>query len=147
MTHPLEETYRWFTKAVPTPTDKNIRVQLGVHLEEVGELLAEMHTNDHTTMVLLEVTRKNLHDLSKRLKETDPSVVFPDRRATLDAICDQLVTGTGFAYMLGMDPVGGLAEVNESNWSKFVDGEPQFDENKKIKKGPNYRKPDLSPFV
>ena len=147
MTHPLEETYRWFTKAVPTPTDKNIRVQLGVHLEEVGELLAEMHTNDHTTMVLLETTRKNLHDLSKRLKETDPSVVFPDRRATLDAICDQLVTGTGFAYMLGMDPVGGLAEVNESNWSKFVDGEPQFDENKKIKKGPNYRKPDLSPFV
>ena len=49
--------------------------------------------------------------------------------------------------MLGMDPVGGLAEVNESNWSKFVDGEPQFDENKKIKNGPNYRKPDLSPFV
>lgn len=147
MTHPLEETYRWFTKAIPTPTDKNIRVQLGVHLEEVGELLAEMHTNDHTTMVLLEATRKNLHDLSKRLKETDPSVVFPNRRATLDAICDQLVTGTGFAYMLGMDPVSGLAEVNESNWSKFVDGEPQFDENKKIKKGPNYRKPDLSPFV
>ena len=67
MTHPLEETYRWFTKAVPNPTATNIRVQLGVHLEEVEEMLRELHTNDHTTMVLLESTRKNLNDLSKRL--------------------------------------------------------------------------------
>lgn len=147
MTHPLEETYRWFTKAVPVPTTTNIRVQLGVHLEEVEEMLQELHTSDYTTMVLLETTRKNLYDLSKHLKEVETSLVFPDRKATLDAICDQLVTGTGFAYMLGMDPVGGLSEVNESNWSKFVDGEPQFDLNNKIKKGPDYRKPDLSPFV
>lgn len=147
MTHPLGETYRWFTKAVPNPTATNIRVQLGVHLEEVEEMLRELHTNDHTTMVLLESTRKNLNDLSKRLKEVGVSLIFPNRKNTLDAICDQLVTATGFAYMMGLNPVGGLSEVNKSNWSKFVDGEPQFDVNNKIKKGPDYRKPDLSPFV
>lgn len=148
MTHPLEETYRWFTKAVPAPTEHNVRVQFGVHLEEVLEMLNEVAVGDHTTMVLLDATRKNLADLSKRLKTTDDLLLaFPDRVATLDAICDQLVTATGFAYMMQMDPIGGLNSVNESNWSKFVDGEPQFDENGKIQKGPNYRKPDLQSFA
>lgn len=144
----LEDTRRWFTKAVPTPTERNVRVQFGVHLEEVLEMLNEVAVGDHTTMVLLDATRKNLADLSKRLK-TEPGLVlaFPDRVATLDAICDQLVTATGFAYMMKMDPIGGLNSVNESNWSKFVDGEPQFDENGKIQKGPNYHKPDLQSFV
>lgn len=49
--------------------------------------------------------------------------------------------------MNGFDIVGALQEVNRSNWSKFENGEPIFDENGKIKKGPNYRPPDLSKFV
>ena len=144
----LEDTRRWFTKAVPAPTERNVRVQFGVHLEEVLEMLNEVAVGDHTTMVLLDATRKNLADLSRRLKTTDGLLLaFPDRVATLDAICDQLVTATGFAYMMKMDPIGGLNSVNESNWSKFVDGEPQFDENGKIQKGPNYHKPNLQSFA
>ena len=36
------------------------------------------------------------------------------------------------------------AWVSRSNWSKFVDGQPQFDENGKIAKPSTYRKPDLT---
>jgi predicted HAD superfamily Cof-like phosphohydrolase len=38
--------------------------------------------------------------------------------------------------------------VNTSNWSKFSpEGEPYFDQNGKILKGPNYKAPDLSECV
>ena len=49
--------------------------------------------------------------------------------------------------MLNYDVVGGLDEVNRSNYSKFVDGQPLFDENRKIKKGPQYSRPDLTPYL
>ena len=49
--------------------------------------------------------------------------------------------------MEGMDIVGALDEVNRSNFSKFVNGKPVFDENGKIKKGANYKEPDLKRFT
>jgi len=49
--------------------------------------------------------------------------------------------------MFELNILDGLTEVNRSNWSKFVDGKPLFDENGKIKKGPGYSKPDLSGLV
>ena len=112
--------------------------------EETDANYAKLRSNSSTEINKLSA---DLKKREQRLKEVEVSLIFPDRKATLDAICDQLVTATGFAYMMGLNPVGGLSEVNESNWSKFVDGEPQFDVNNKIKKGPDYRKPDLSPFV
>lgn len=149
MTHPLEETYRWFTKAVPEPSAINQGVQLACHFEEVGEMLETIQGADTETSLLILEAKEAMDRLSQHLKVNPTSVQIPveDRKVFLDAVSDQIVTGVGSAYMQGMDPVGGLTEVNASNWSKFVDGEPQFDENKKIKKGPDYCKPDLSPFV
>jgi hypothetical protein len=40
-----------------------------------------------------------------------------------------------------------MAEVNASNWSKFVDGHPLFDTNQKIQKGPDYVKARLEPYL
>lgn len=34
-----------------------------------------------------------------------------------------------------------------TNWSKFVDGKPVFDEKGKLKKGDIYTPPDLGKFV
>ena len=65
----------------------------------------------------------------------------------LDSLADQLVTGVGVAHMLRMDIIGALNEVNLSNFSKFVDGIPQFDANRKIIKGPDYFKPNLELFL
>jgi hypothetical protein len=43
--------------------------------------------------------------------------------------------------------VEAMDEVNASNWSKFVDGQPIVDANQKIAKGPGYFKANLSAFV
>lgn len=37
-----------------------------------------------------------------------------------------------------MNVPGALAEVNRSNYSKFEDGEPVFNENMKVMKGKDY---------
>ena len=65
----------------------------------------------------------------------------------LDAICDQIVTAVGAAYMMGMDIEGALAEVNRSNWSKFEGGVPVFNEHGKIAKGVEYTPPELSDYI
>ena len=128
----------WFKKAVPNPTPRNVGVQTGVHYEEVSEMLQA--TGD----IGMSLAMANLASVYKAEVE---NVYIEDKVALLDALCDQIVTAVGTAYMNGFDIVGALKEVNSSNWSKFDNGEPIFDENGKIKKGPNYRPPDLTNFV
>lgn len=144
----LAATYEWFLRAVPIPTNKNLHVQLGVHFEEVGEMLDEVYSRDMETANLVAEARLAMERLATHLKTAPNDVIaFPDRMKTLDSICDQLVTATGVARMMQMDAVGGLSEVNRSNWSKFVNGEPQFNEQGKIMKGESYSPPNLSPFI
>lgn len=129
----------WFKRAVPNPTNKNQLVQLGVHFEEVAEMA------DSLNEVAL---RDSVHHVAEVLKWNDSYSLEFDRQELLDSLCDQIVTAVGVAHMFGMDIEGALAEVNRSNWSKFdQDGQPLFDKNGKIKKGPNYTPPDLSHYV
>jgi predicted HAD superfamily Cof-like phosphohydrolase len=143
----LYNIHEWFQKAVPQPTGKNLAVQTGVHLEEVCEFVREMRTNDLHARALIKNLNDSLNDLADYLKTKDIQIEFPDPVETLDALCDQIVTSVGIGYMLDMDVPGGTEEVTDSNWSKFVDYEPQFDENGKIDKGPDYFKPDLTSYV
>lgn len=146
----LQNTVDWFKKAVPNPISKNIHTQMGVHFEEVAEMLEEIEGIGNEAEVLLSAAQNALHDLALFLKQRDGVVVVREthRKDMLDALVDQAVTLAGTAYMLHMDVVGGLGEVNDSNYSKFDEnGEPIFDENMKVAKGPNYRKADLTPFV
>lgn len=74
-------------------------------------------------------------------------VVVKSRIDLLDSLADQIVTATGVGTFLGMNVPGALAEVNRSNYSKFEDGEPIFNENKKVMKGKDYTPPDLKPYI
>ncbi len=145
----LGSTLMWFEQARPEPTRKDFNVQLGVHCEEVGEMLDELSPQDPVTKELLSQANEAMKFLAHRLKTTPNGVVVleENRLNFLDAMVDQVVTATGSAQHLGMNIAGGLDEVNRSNWSKFVDGKPIFDENGKIAKGPDYFKADLTPFV
>lgn len=129
---------QWFNLAAPTPTDKNRAVQLGCHAEEFAEML---------TALGFQHTSANVELWANYMKSEFPGVMQPDRTELLDALCDQIVTAVGVAHMFGMDIEGALAEVNRSNWSKFVDGKPTFDANGKIAKSQSYSKPDLTSFV
>lgn len=141
MTDHISDIKGWFELAVPTPTDKNRAVQIGVHFEEVLEMLQTLPTN-HPCL------RDDIADIAndyKRRQEVSPEE--PDRIELLDALCDQIVTAVGVAHMFSMDIEGALAEVTRSNYSKFVDGKPVFDANGKIAKPPSYSKPNMEQFV
>ena len=130
----------WFERAVPNPTDKTRAVQIGVHFEEVGEML--LATGDPLAAEDIE----RVADYYKRHGMKAPN--HCNRTELLDSLCDQIVTAIGVAHMFGLDISGALSEVNASNFSKFdSNGQPVFDANGKVSKGPNYRKPDLTPFV
>lgn len=143
---------RWFQAARPKPNNKSTNVQVGVHFEEVSEMLAELSSIDSETTLLIAKAKLANHELAEHLKNNSSEELFAvlkvDRKNYLDALCDQIVTAIGSAHEESMDIAGGLSEVAASNWSKFDEnGNPIFDENGKIAKGPNYFKADLSKFV
>lgn len=143
----IDNIFNWFKKAVPEPNNKNIHTQLGVHFEEVAEMLLALSGDDDQTEVLLHNAYLANHLLAEHLKNNvgalNLDMTTESKVELLDALCDQIVTATGVGYMLGMNLSMALEEVNASNYSKFVNGEPIFNENKKIMKGPNYFKPSL----
>ena len=145
----LETTSKWFDAAVPFPTARNFQVQVGVHLEEVTEMLDTLQGTDRETDAALFQAYNSLKHLADGLKSGGFNVVIsgaaPEMNL-LDALCDQIVTAVGVAHMCKFDVLGGMMEVNRSNFSKFVDGAPQFN-NGKIAKGPEYSPPNLAPFV
>ena len=141
--------FNWFKRARPRTTVKSFHTQMGVHFEEVSEMLAEITGLDGETRVLLEKAKQANHLLAEHLKaNTNVVMIEPSNFiGYLDALCDQQVTGIGCAYDCGFDFEGAMHEVDSSNWSKFVNGEAIFDDNGKITKGPNYFKAELSPFI
>lgn len=143
----IKEILKWFKKAVPEPTIGNVCVQIGCHYEEVAEMAqcaGDDCMADAANIVSEHYKNKNDAYLVDLELLTDDS---ESKTELLDSLCDQIVTAIGVAHMLGMDINSALDEVNRSNWSKFENGNPVFDENGKIKKGKSYFKPDLSKFV
>lgn len=143
----IEDTNLWFNKAKPEPTEKDLSTQIGVHLEEVAEMLRELGHDNPDISVLISKVAANVSSLGDVLKMNE-GVIIPNRVEFLDSLCDQIVTAVGSANLAKMDIIAGLNEVNRSNFSKFDDnGNPLLDINRKIIKGPNYSKPDLSQMV
>ena len=143
----IDNIFSWFKKAVPEPNHKNIHTQIGVHFEEVAEMLLALSGDDEQTEVLLHNAYLTTHLLAEHLKSNVGALNLDmsnqARVELLDALCDQIVTATGVGHMMNMRLPAALEEVNASNYSKFVNGEPIFNENKKIMKGPSYFKPSL----
>lgn len=143
----IKEILKWFKKAVPEPTVETACVQIGCHYEEVAEMASvtgddNINSDCDDAGYHYKIKSKNYMSGLELLLQDDKSKV-----ELLDSLCDQIVTAIGVAHMFGMDIEGALTEVNNSNWSKFENGSPVFDENGKIKKGGSYFKPELSKFI
>ncbi|UZV39831.1 hypothetical protein [Xanthomonas virus PB119] len=146
---PMDDTTRWFKEAKPHPTQRDIIVQSGVHFEEVTEHLDTVTGGSQIAAMNVIEARAALKRLADDMKANPEAYSYQpdDHLELLDALCDQAVTGNGVAYMMGFPFSEAMHEVNRSNYSKFVDGKAVFTEQGKIAKGPDYTKPDLTPFV
>lgn len=144
----IENTKKWFEVAAPHPTDTSRTVQTGCHFEEVMENLEAIDCyHIPSTEDLIQDAYVALRKLSEHLKESHVKLSVDDPVEHLDSLCDQIVTAVGVAHMYGYDIIGALNEVNRSNFSKFVNGEPVLNEHGKIAKGADYTPPNLEPFV
>lgn len=136
----LTSIKKWFELAVPAPNEINKSVQLGCCIEECSELLNAYGVN----ITQLDETATKLKT-STHIAETANQP--EDKEEVLDALCDIIVTCVGVAHMYNFDIIRALQEVSDSNWSKFENGLPVFNEHGKIAKGKNYRPPSLGKFV
>ena len=143
----IEKIFAWFSAAVPRPVESSMRVQLGVHAEEFKEMLDTLKASNLRGKIRLTIARWAVGVMATELKQGKIDLRVDNRVEFLDACADQIVTATGCAYMNGMDIVTAIQRVNDSNWSKFVNGKPLFDENGKVRKGPGYFKPTLIDLV
>ena len=141
MIHNIKE---WFKAAKPNPSTADACVQIGCHYEEVSEMSAVLYDGAEDELVDTAIMYKIKHIAYLGSVE---ELSADARVELLDALCDQVVTAVGVAYMLGMDIEGALAEVNRSNWSKFEGGVPVFNEHGKIAKGVEYTPPELSDYI
>ena len=137
MIHSIKE---WFKAAKPNPSTVDACVQIGCHYEEVAEMSAVLNY-DVEYMLAATALEYKMNHIWHLGDNADARVEL------LDALCDQVVTAVGVAYMMGMDIEGALAEVNRSNWSKFEGGVPVFNEQGKIAKGVEYTPPELSDYI
>ena len=142
MIHSIKE---WFKAAKPEPTVKDASVQIGCHYEEVAEMANALW--DDGIQESAENAANTYKDADDYFTDFLEYLTESQRIQILDAICDQIVTAVGAAYMMGMDIEGALAEVNRSNWSKFEGGVPVFNEQGKIAKGVEYTPPELSDYI
>lgn len=150
--NPIINIANWFETAKPEETRsvRDIQVQTGVHFEEVKEMLDEIKGLDGDTRILIDAARLAMGNLANHFKQST-DVVFlidaADHTNYLDSLCDQIVTATGVAHFMGYRIAPALAEVDASNWSKFIDGQCIKDANGKIAKGPDYFKAELDKFT
>jgi len=149
----IESIALWHSRARPNPTEQNFNVQLGCHLEEVVEMIEALRFS-HKNGTGVEMPGKNsmiyqqLKDFSDGLKSGRITASIANRKELLDAMADQIVTSVGVAHTANMKITRAVDIVNTSNWSKFSpEGEPYFDQNGKILKGPNYVPPALEDCV
>lgn len=143
----ITDIANWFKASKPEPTFNDYMTQLGCHFEEVCEMMAAIGGGNEDICIDLSEKADFIKGLTVPDEYVETQKSFIDNIELLDALCDQIVTATGVAYMMGFDIDGALKEVIRSNNSKMVDGKFEFDTNGKIARPDSYSEPDLTPFI
>lgn len=127
--HPVPELHRSLDYLDTQEGLTNIKLRKSLITEEYTELMSGLTQAEAQTYCSLPITQEVKEEI-------------------LDAITDLIYVTIGTAIDFGFDLEGAFEEVQSSNMSKLgEDGKPIFRKDGKILKGPNYTKPDLSPFV
>ena len=86
--------------------------------------------------------------IEEELDELKQAIKQKNLVEVVDALTDILYVTYGAGHAFGVNLDKCFEEVQNSNMSKLgEDGEPIYNEEGKVMKGPNYFKPDLSKFL
>jgi hypothetical protein len=143
----FQRTANWLHAAQKqVGNSKHLAVQVGVHLEEIAELLDELGiVGSGSDNDSLEMASTRIKGLAHRLKQGQTGIVIRNRVRALDALCDSEVTGNGVAYLAGFKKEEADERVLSSNESKLnADGTAVILPGGKIGKGPLYKAPSLA---
>jgi len=140
----IDLTKMWHERARPEPLPVHLNIQTGCHAEEFCEMLASMRGEDEYSDLMLDRLHTAATVVALGLKQGAIKFHIRDRKEFLDSLADQIVTAVGVGHCAKMNIVEAVRRVNSSNFSKYDDdGQPIFNEQGKIIKGPNYKAPDL----
>ena len=144
----------WFQKTIPSPSPTDIHTQAADHLENsVAFLLVcqEIGSNKSSREELgfavnvLDFTQRRVRSLTDG---TELVIDDLDRESLIRALCSQVRSCIGLAYMLEMDLEGALQEVSASDNTRLgVTGEPIFNGLNQIVNGDRFRRPVYTQFV
>ena len=86
--------------------------------------------------------------IKEELEELTDAMSKNDLLEVADALTDILYVTYGAGHAFGIDLDQCFEEVQNSNMSKLDEnGKPIYNSDGKVMKGPNYFKPDLTPFI
>tara|TARA_B100000963_G_scaffold356411_1_gene376459 strand:+ start:718 stop:1089 length:372 start_codon:yes stop_codon:yes gene_type:complete len=86
--------------------------------------------------------------IEEELEELRVAINNGDLKETVDALTDILYVTYGAGHAFGVDLDKCFDEVQRSNMSKLGEnGEPIYNEDGKVMKGPNYFRPNLSKYI
>lgn len=140
----LRQIEHWHHKARPEPTDAQLAVQVGCHIEEFLEMIMAIGLDEHLDQDI-DIAYSHLEKIASDLKSGKSGVEILHREGLLDSLADQIVTAVGVGYCAKMNVPEACVRVDASNWSKYDEyGDPIFKEGGKIAKGPDYTPPDLT---
>ena len=114
-----------------------------VFMEKFGQMVRTkpQFPDDKTMQLRLNLIKEELSELEEAMKTKNLKEVA-------DALTDILYVTYGAGYAYGIDLDQCFKEVQRANMSKLgLDGKPIYHENGKVKKGPNYKEPNLKQFV
>ena len=94
------------------------------------------------------VAKLRLELIREEVAELQAAVDGMDMLAIADGLTDILYVVYGAGHAFGIDLDECFHEVHSSNMTKLgPEGRPLYREDGKVMKGPNYREPNLEPFV
>ena len=117
--------------------------KVGIFMKTFGQEVKEnpSFSTDKINKLRIDLIKEELEEFTDAMKNKDLLEVA-------DALTDILYVTYGAGHAFGIDLDKCFDEVQNSNMSKLDEnGNPIYNENGKVMKGPNYFKPDLSKFV
>ena len=117
--------------------------KVGVFMKTFGQEVKDKpsFSTDKINKLRIDLIKEELDELSEAMKNKDLLEVA-------DALTDILYVTYGAGHAFGIDLDKCFNEVQNSNMSKLdINGNPIYNNDGKVMKGPNYFKPDLSKFI